>query len=163
VSVSSQADGESAALALERSELREQPESELQELTDIYVARGLTPALARQVAEQLTAKDALSAHARDELGITEQLRARPLQAALASALAFSVGAVLPLLVALIAPIGAVAPAVAVSALVSLALLGAAGARLGGARIWRPVARVTFWGALAMALSALIGAGLGVVV
>ncbi|MGH6951960.1 MAG: VIT1/CCC1 transporter family protein [Vitreimonas sp.] len=163
VSVSSQADGEKAELALERRELREQPESELQELTDIYVARGLTPALARQVAEQLMAKDALGAHARDELGITDQMRARPLQAAAASAAAFASGAALPLLVALITPLPVSPLAVGVSALVFLALLGAAGARLGGARLWRPVARVTFWGALAMAISAAIGSALGVVV
>ena len=163
VSVSSQADGEKAALALERAELREQPESELQELTDIYVSRGLAPELAREVAEQLMAKDALGAHARDELGISEQLRARPLQAALASAAAFASGAALPLLVALIAPPSIAAPVVGLSALVFLALLGAAGARLGGARIWRPVVRVAFWGALAMAISAAIGSALGVVV
>ncbi|MCI0402313.1 MAG: VIT1/CCC1 transporter family protein, partial [Acidobacteria bacterium] len=144
-------------------ELRERPEGELQELTDIYVSRGLAPALARQVAEQLTAKDALSAHARDELGISEHSRARPLQAAFASAAAFASGASLPLLVALAAPLAIAAPAVGVAALAFLALLGAAGARLGGARIWRPVARVTFWGALAMALSAAIGSALGVVV
>lgn len=163
VSVSSQADSEKADLARERAELREQPESELRELTEIYVARGLTPELAREVAQQLTAKDALSAHARDELGISEHLRARPLQAAIASATAFASGAALPLLVAPIVPLSIAAPAVGISALAFLALLGAVSARLGGARIWRPVARVTFWGALAMAASAAIGSALGVVV
>jgi VIT1/CCC1 family predicted Fe2+/Mn2+ transporter len=163
VSVSSQADTEKSDIARETRELRDQPELELEELAGIYAARGLTPELARQVAEQLMAKDALGAHARDELGISEISTARPLQAAIASAAAFAAGALLPLLVALAAPMQAAAPLIAAAALVSLALLGAVGARLGGATIWRPVARVAFWGALAMAISAAIGSALGVVV
>ena len=163
VSVSSQADSEKADLARERAELRDQPEFELRELTEIYVGRGLSRELALQVAEQLTAKDALGAHARDELGITETGRARPLQAAIASAAAFAAGAALPLLALTVAPIQMAGTVVAAAALVFLALLGGVGARLGGARIWRPVWRVAFWGALAMALSAAIGSALGVVV
>ena len=163
VSVNSQADAEKADIARERSELREQPEFELQELTEIYVARGLTPELARQVAQQLTAKNALEAHARDELGITDLAKARPAQAAMASATAFATGAALPLLVVLLAPMSVLAPWVAVASLLFLALLGWAGARAGGAKPLRPVVRVVFWGALAMAATSAIGAALGVAV
>jgi len=143
ISVSSQADTEQADLARERKEHAETPEGELGELTGIYVARGLDPALARQVAEQLTAHDALSAHARDELGITEELSARPVQAALASAATFAVGAALPLVVAVLVPLGMVIPAVAASSLVSLAALGAVAASAGGAGRLRGAVRVTF--------------------
>ena len=162
VSVSSQADAERADLARERAELREQPEFELQELTDIYVSRGLAPDLARDVALQLTAKDALGAHARDELGLSDIAKARPVQAAIASASAFATGAALPLLVVLLSPLSTLPAAVAVSALLFLALLGVAGARAGGARIGKPVLRVVFWGALAMAITAAIGLTIGVI-
>lgn len=161
VSVSSQADSERADVARETRELREQPEAELQELTEIYVSRGLSPDLARQVAVQLTTCDALGAHARDELGISELTKARPVQAALASAAAFSVGAALPLTAALAAPLSATIAIVAAASLVFLGCLGAVGARLGGARPWRAVLRVTFWGALAMAATAAIGSLFGV--
>ncbi len=163
ISVSSQADTEQADLARERKELAETPEAELAELTGIYVARGLDPALARQVAEQLTARDPLAAHARDELGITEELSARPVQAALASAATFAVGAALPLLVAVVVPLGAVIPAVAASSLVSLAALGAVAASAGGAGRLRGAVRVTFWSALAMGLTALVGRAFGTAV
>jgi VIT1/CCC1 family predicted Fe2+/Mn2+ transporter len=162
VSVSSQSDTERADLARERKELSDNIESENEELTQIYVNRGLDPALARQVAQQLMAKDALKAHARDELGISEITAARPVQAALTSALTFSVGAALPLLMAVVSPLGAIVPVVAVTALGFLALLGAIGARAGGANILRAMARVTFWGALAMALTAGIGKVFGTV-
>lgn len=132
-------------------------------MTAIYVARGLTPDLARQVAAQLNAGDALAAHARDELGISEHTQARPVQAALTSALTFSVGAALPLAVALVAPTALMIPAVSAAALAFLALLGWTGARAGGAGPWRPVMRVTFWGALALAATALIGKAFGAVV
>ncbi|MBX3511385.1 MAG: VIT family protein [Hyphomonadaceae bacterium] len=161
VSVSSQSDTENADLARERAELRDQPEFEVEELTSIYVGRGLTPDLARQVAEQLMAKDALGAHARDELGISEITTARPVQAALASAATFSAGAVLPLIAVVVSPREALIPLVAAASLVFLAGLGAAGARAGGAGMWRPVLRVTFWGALAMAITAGVGALFGV--
>ena len=163
VSVSSQADSEAADLAREREELATSPESELEEMTAIYVARGLTPDLARQVALQLNAGDALAAHGRDELGIYEHTQARPVQAALTSALTFSVGAALPLGVTFIAPMPTVIPAVSASALGFLALLGWLGARTGGANPWRPTLRVTFWGALAMAATAVIGKAFGAVV
>lgn len=163
VSVSSQADAERADLARERTELREQPEFELQELADIYIGRGLAPDLAKLVAEQLTAKDALRAHARDELGITDLSRARPVQAALASAASFAAGAALPLAVLLAVPLASAASVVAASALIFLGALGALAARVGGARMTRPVVRVVFWGAFAMAVSAAIGSALGVVV
>jgi len=163
VSVSSQADAQKADLARERAELREQPEFELQELSEIYIARGLAPELAREVAQQLTAKDALAAHARDELGISDLAKARPVQAALASAAAFATGAALPLAVALLSPAAMLGPYVAASALVFLALLGATAARAGGAKMVRPVMRVVFWGALAMAITAAIGTALGVAV
>ncbi len=157
VSVHSQADTESADLARERAELAADPAAEQRELQAIYVARGLAPALAEQVAHQLMQHDALAAHARDELGITEQLGARPVQAALASAASFGVGAALPLAVALLLPGPGLVGWMAGTSLAFLAALGAMAARAGGAP-WRPAtARVTFWGALAMAITA--GAGL----
>lgn len=160
VSVQTQADTENADLAMEKRELHEDPHSELDELTAIYRHRGLEPALARQVAEQLTAHDALDAHARDELGITEELRARPLQAALASAGAFTCGAALPVLTALLAPVQNVATATTVSTLAGLCLTGAMAARAGGASPMRGALRVMFWGALAMAAAAGVGRLLG---
>lgn len=160
VSVQTQADTENADLAMEKRELHEDPHSELDELTAIYRHRGLEPALARQVAEQLTAHDALGAHARDELGITEELRARPLQAALASAGAFTCGAALPVLTALLAPVQNVAMATTVSTLAGLCLTGAMAARAGGASPTRGALRVMFWGALAMAAAAAVGRLLG---
>lgn len=163
VSVSSQADSEAADLARERLELANQPEQEFDEMTGIYVARGLTPELARQVAEQLNAGDALAAHARDELGISEHTTARPVQAALTSAATFSLGAALPLGVVLVAPMAAMVPAISSAALAFLALLGWIGARAGGASPLRPTLRVTFWGALALAATALIGKAFGAVV
>lgn len=163
VSVSSQADTEAADLARERRELDEDIEGEKQELTDIYVERGLDPALARQVAEQLMAHDALGAHARDELGISEISTARPVQAAFASAASFAAGAALPMLAAVLSPQNAVTPVVAVVTLAALFALGVLGARAGGAHPWRAAFRVTFWGALAMAVTAGIGALFGTVI
>ena len=163
VSVSSQADTENADLEQEREELATQGEHELEELARIYVGRGLEAELARQVAGQLMAYDALGAHARDELGISETLTARPVQAALASAGTFALGAALPLLVAVFAPANALIWMVTASSLVFLAMLGAASARTGGAPILPGVVRVTFWGALAMALTAGVGALFGAVV
>jgi VIT1/CCC1 family predicted Fe2+/Mn2+ transporter len=160
VSVSSQADTERADLARERRELADQPEAELQELTAIYVARGVAPELARQVAEQMTAKDAFATHARDELGLADHAAARPVQAALTSALTFSVGAAVPLLIAALAPRATIAIAVSGGSLACLAALGAVGARIGGADVVRPTLRVTFWGAFAMAATAAIGALVG---
>src|SRR5215469_13055501 len=157
VSVSSQADTEHADLEREKRELSENPKSEKEELAQIYVARGVKPGLARQVAQQLMAKDALGAHARDELGISEISTARPIQAALASAATFSVGAAAPLALALISPSRWIVPAVSVCSLVFLAVLGTIGAKAGGANIVKPTIRVTFWGALAMGLTAGIGA------
>jgi VIT1/CCC1 family predicted Fe2+/Mn2+ transporter len=156
VSVSSQSDTEKAELAQERHELATDVEGELRELTQIYVKRGLDQKLARQVAEQLSARDALAAHARDELGISKAMRARPIQAALASAAAFSAGAVIPLLAALLAPIAASVAAVTVTSLLFLVVLGALGAKAGGAPMLPGTLRVTFWGALAMAVTAGIG-------
>lgn len=156
VSVQSQADAEAAALALEKSELRDMPDSELAELTQIYVGRGLEPALARQVAEQLTARDALTAHMRDELGITEELRARPVQAALASAAAFTVGALLPIATTVLAPAGKVAMVTTAATLVGLLLSGGLAARVGGAPVLHGAWRVGFWGAMAMGAAALVG-------
>lgn len=156
VSVQSQADTEHADLALERRELREDPHTELDELAGIYRRRGLTPELAHEVAVQLTAHDALAAHARDELGITEELRARPLQAALASAGAFVVGAILPVLTALLAPYAYVAQITTASTLVGLCITGAMAAHAGGASRLRGALRVVFWGALAMGAAAAIG-------
>lgn len=156
VSVSSQSDSETADLSRERHELSSDPEGELKELAGIYVKRGLTKTLALQVAEQLMASDALGAHARDELGITDLSRARPVQAALASAASFSVGAALPLVMALATPVAHVVETVAIASLLFLALLGYIGARTGGARPLQATIRVTFWGALAMAVTAGIG-------
>lgn len=163
VSVSSQSDTEQADLARERKELNENPGFELDELTEIYVKRGLDQALARQVAQQLMAKDALTTHARDELGISEITTARPIQAALTSAATFSVGAAMPLLMVIVSPVSLLVPIVSAASLGFLALLGAIGARVGGADIPRAMARVTFWGALAMALTAGIGAIVGTAV
>lgn len=160
VSVSSQADAEAAELTRERGELAAQPASELEELAQIYVARGVETALARAVAGQLMAKDALGAHARDELGLSEQSAAHPIEAALASAASFTLGAALPLLIAFLAPAGWIAQAVSGGSLVCLAGLGALGARAGGAGMLRPAARVTFWGACALAVTALIGVLVG---
>jgi len=163
VSVHSQEDTEKAELARERNELATLPEQEREELTEIYVGRGLSRDLAQQVAEQLMAKDALAAHARDELGITETITANPVQAAATSAATFAAGAALPLLTVLIAPTAWLVPAVAVASLFALALLGAIGARTGGAPILPAAIRVTFWGALAMAVTAAIGRLFGTVV
>jgi VIT1/CCC1 family predicted Fe2+/Mn2+ transporter len=163
VSVSSQSDTEEADLARERHELATQEPSEREELARIYVTRGLEPAFARQVAEQLMAHDALGAHARDELGIHELQRARPVQAAVASAATFSIGAALPLLVTLLAPAGMVATAVAAMSLTFLAALGWLAARAGGAPAGVGALRVAVWGALAMAITYGVGALVGVAV
>ncbi|MFZ2293829.1 MAG: VIT family protein [Polaromonas sp.] len=163
VSVHSQADTENADLARERAELAADPIAERRELTAIYVARGLLPDLAQEVAEQLMAHDALGAHARDELGISETLSARPVQAALASAASFAVGAALPLAVTALAPEQGLIPWVSGTSLVFLAVLGAMAARAGGAGILAGAWRVTFWGALAMAITAGVGALFGAVV
>jgi len=160
VSVHSQADTENAELAKERHELRTDSDGEHKELAAIYVSRGLEPALATQVAAQLMAHDALEAHARDELGITEALRARPLQAALASALSFSVGAALPILVVAISPPAVLIPGVFLGALVFLVLLGAMAARVGGASMLTGALRIGFWSALAMAVTAGVGTLIG---
>jgi VIT1/CCC1 family predicted Fe2+/Mn2+ transporter len=162
VSVSSQSDTENADLARERQELTNDPDFEKRELAKIYVSRGVEHGLARKIAEQLMAKDALGAHARDELGISEITTARPVQAALASAGTFSVGAAAPLALAFISPSRWIIPAVAAGSLVFLAALGAIGAKAGGASIVKPTIRVTFWGALAMAVTAGIGAIFGTV-
>jgi VIT1/CCC1 family predicted Fe2+/Mn2+ transporter len=161
VSVSSQADTERADLDRERKELAADPEHEHAEMTAIYVRRGLDEGLASQVATQLMAHDALGAHGRDELGISDTLTARPVQAALASAGTFSVGAVLPLLIVVLVPVSVLMWAVAGSSLLFLALLGSLAARAGGASVLTAAARVTFWGALAMALTAGVGALFGV--
>ncbi|BAV46824.1 nodulin-related integral membrane protein [Mesorhizobium loti] len=163
VSVSSQSDTENADLARERKELRTQPEFEREELAQIYVKRGLETDLARQVADQLMAKDALAAHAHDELGISEMTTARPIQAALTSAATFSVGAAMPLVMVLVSPASMLVLAVSLASLLFLALLGAIGAKAGGANILRATLRVTFWGAFAMALTAGIGALVGTAV
>jgi VIT1/CCC1 family predicted Fe2+/Mn2+ transporter len=160
VSVSSQSDTEKADIARERKELETQPEAELDELMQAYTDRGLTPELAQQVAIQLTSRNALEAHARDELGIVEHMEARPIQAALTSAATFSIGAALPLLIAAIAPPSILPYAVAISSLLLLAFLGAIGAKAGGASVLKATVRVTFWGALAMAITAGIGALVG---
>ena len=162
VSVSSQADTEKADLARERRELEENEEFERKELATIYVNRGLEPALAQQVADQLMAHDALSAHARDELGLTEIHSARPIQAALASASTFAVGAALPLALAWFGPRALMVPTVAAGSLLFLAALGGLAARVGGANMAVGAGRVTFWGALAMAATALIGKLFGTV-
>lgn len=163
VSVHSQADTEKADLARERAELDADPVAERRELTAIYVTRGLAPDIAQQVAEQLMAHDALGAHARDELGISETLSARPVQAALASAASFAVGAVLPLAVTALAPAQGLIAWVSVTSLVFLAVLGAMAARAGGAGVLTGAWRVTFWGALAMAITAGVGALFGALV
>lgn len=161
VSVSSQADTEAADLARERQELASDPEGELAELTGIYVSRGLAPPLARQVAEQLMQHDALGAHARDELGISEIVTARPVQAALASAATFAIGAALPIVAAFLSPVSVLSIVVSVMSVVFLGLLGGASAHAGGAPVVKAVARVTFWGVLAMAITAGIGTLFGV--
>lgn len=163
VSVSSQADTEAADLARERGELATQPRFEREELARIYMDRGLETGLAHQVADQLMAKDALGAHARDELGISEVTAARPVQAALTSAVTFSVGAALPLLAVVAAPQALIIPAVSATSLVCLAALGAVGARAGGANVWKAMARVTLWGILALVVTAGIGRLFGTVV
>ena len=160
VSVSSQADTESADLAREREELRTDPTAELEELAGIYIKRGLDKDLAHQVAQALTAKDALGAHARDELGISEITTARPVQAAISSAITFSIGAAMPLLAVILSPRDVLLYAVVVASLLYLAALGALGARTGGAQILRATGRVTFWGAFAMAVTAGIGLLIG---
>ena len=161
VSVSSQADTERADVARETQELATQPEAELDELAGIYARRGLDPELARTVAVQLMARDALAAHARDELGISVAGAARPVQAAFTSAATFAVGAALPLAAAALSPLSVLVPAVSVSAILFLALLGGVGARAGGAPVGKAVARVTFWGGVAMAITAGVGAIFGV--
>jgi VIT1/CCC1 family predicted Fe2+/Mn2+ transporter len=163
VSVSSQSDTEKADLARERAELESDPEGEALELTNIYVDRGLSPTLAIQVAQQLMAKDALGTHARDELGISIATAARPAQAALTSALTFTVGAAMPLLAAWLSPQNLLTLTVSVASLIFLAVLGAIGSRKGGSNIWVGVARVGFWGAVAMAVTAGVGAAFGTVV
>jgi VIT1/CCC1 family predicted Fe2+/Mn2+ transporter len=163
VSVSSQSDTEEADLARERAELEEQPEFELEELADIYAARGVEKPLAREVARQLMAKDALGAHARDELGISEITTARPVQAAITSAITFAAGAILPLLAVIFSPTVWLIYSVPAATIVFLALLGALGAQAGGANLLLGAARVAFWGALAMAITAGIGAIFGQVV
>lgn len=163
VSVSSQADTEQADLARERKELATDVDAELAELASIYQSRGLEPALAKQVAQQLMAHDALGAHARDELGFTESMTARPVQAALASAGSFTAGAALPLLVVLLAPESSLVVVVSAVSLVFLAVLGMLAARAGGSPMLKAAVRVTFWGALAMALTALVGSVFGTVV
>ncbi len=156
VSVSSQADTERSDLTRERQELASAPDAELQELTGIYVARGVDPETARRVAEQMTAFDALATHARDELHITEMTTARPVVAALTSAATFTTGAALPLILAAILPLSMMAAGEAAGSILFLALLGAVGAIAGGSKPWKPVARVVFWGTLAMAITAGIG-------
>ena len=156
VSVSSQSDTETADMAREKLELATQPEHELAELAGIYESRGLSPELAKQVAIELTAFDALGAHSRDELGIFEHTRARPIQAALSSAAAFAVGAALPVLLVFLAPAAILTPLIFGATIVALGGLGMLAAQLSGASRWRGAARVTFWGAIAMVSSALIG-------
>lgn len=163
VSVSSQADTENADLARERTELAASPEAERRELAGIYESRGLSPELALQVADQLTAHDALGAHARDELGMSEMTLARPLQAAMASAAAFAIGASLPLMLVVFLPLKVLSLAVAGSSLLLLLVLGGIAAQLGGAPLWRGAARVGFWGAVAMACTALAGKFFGAAV
>ncbi|WP_437191715.1 VIT1/CCC1 transporter family protein [Planctomicrobium sp. SH527] len=161
VSVSSQSDTEQADIARETKELATDHEFEREELAGIYVKRGLTPALAKQVAEQLMAHDALATHARDELGISDLTTARPVQAAFASAATFAVGAALPLATALLSPANTLIPVVVVSSIFFLALLGGFGAHAGGAPVLKAAVRVTFWGALAMGLTAGVGALFGI--
>jgi VIT1/CCC1 family predicted Fe2+/Mn2+ transporter len=163
VSVSSQSDTEHADLAREKRELSSDPEFEREELAQVYVCRGLEAGLAREVAKQLMSKDALGAHARDELGISDISTARPVQAALASAASFTVGAAAPLALVLVSPASILIPGVSAGSLVFLALLGAIGAKAGGAGTLMPTIRVTFWGAFAMGLTAAIGAVFGKIV
>jgi len=163
VSVSSQSDTERADLEREKTELATMPEAELQELAGIYEGRGLTPDLARQVAQQLTAHDALAAHARDELGMADMTQARPLQAALSSAASFTVGAAVPLIAAMAVAVQSVTLTTTLVSLLALASLGALSARTGGAPVARAVMRVTFWGAVAMAATALVGTLFGTTV
>ena len=163
VSVSSQADTEEADLAREKAELEASPEAEHAELTGIYIARGVNQDTAKDVAAQLMAKDALAAHAHDELAITGHTEAKPIQAAITSAVTFTAGAALPLLLVVVSPIANLVPIVAIASLVFLALLGAVGAKAGGAAIGRATWRVSFWGALAMAITAGIGAIVGTAV
>ena len=163
VSVSTQSDTEQADLETERLALEESPEEEHEELSQIYADRGVEIGLARQVATQLMEHDSLAAHARDELGISETVGTRPVQAALTSAATFSLGAILPLIALALSPVSQVIPAVSVASLVSLALLGATSARAGGADVVRAATRVTLWGALAMGVTAGIGALLGTIV
>jgi len=163
VSVSSQSDTEQADLARERAELATQPEFEREELARICIERGVSSDLAHQVADQLMAKDALGAHARDELGISEVTTARPIQAALTSAATFSVGAAMPLAMVVLMPRPSLVLGVSIASLLFLAVLGAVGARAGGSNVMKATLRVTFWGALAMALTAGIGALFGTVV
>ncbi len=163
VSVHSQADSEEAELALERTELKTDNAGEHRELAAIYVECGLTPALAKEVADQLMAHDALGAHARDELGISETMRARPIQAALASAASFAGGAAMPLIVAAFAPVSSAFVLISVTSLLFLAALGALAAYVGGAKVLQGAIRVTFWGALAMGVTAGIGRLLGTIV
>ena len=160
VSVSSQSDTEEADMARERKELAEQPAAELDELSKIYEARGVEPALARKVAEQMMAKDAFAAHARDELGIAAHTVARPVQAALTSAATFAAGASFPLAVAMLSAASHIAWIVSLACLFGLAALGAIGARAGGAGVMKPTLRVVFWGAVAMAATAAIGSLVG---
>ena len=161
VSVCSQADLEAADLDREREELVEDPKGELRELREIYVARGLTPELAQQVAEQLTAHDALGAHARDELGITDTMAAQPLTAAITSALSFAIGAIVPLMVMLLMPSGPVLYGMVLASLLALSVLGVVAARVGGANLYVGAARVVFWGAAAMGATAAVGHWFGV--
>ena len=163
VSVSSQADAEKADIERERRELEADPEAEIRELTQIYVQRGLKPPLAKEVALELTAHDALKAHARGELGLSESHRARPAQAAAASAFTFALGALLPLLAALASPPGTALLVVAASSLVALAVLGVLAAFAGGSSLLTSAARVTFWGAIGMSATALIGRLVGAVI
>lgn len=160
VSVSSQADTEQADLIRERRELARAPEQETAELAVIYETRGVTPEVARLVAEQMMAHDALGAHMRDELGLSEEFSARPVQAALSSAAAFTTGAIVPVIVAVAAPRGVVGIMVSATALIMLALLGVIGARVGGARIGPAVLRIIFWGVVAMSVTGAIGYLLG---
>ena len=163
VSVSSQADIERSALAREREELAADEHGELAELAAIYVGRGLTPALAAQVAQQLTARGPLAAHVQDELGMSDATNARPLQAALTSLVTFAAGALLPVVIAGVAPQGSLAPIMTAGTLVLLAVLGAVAARVGGATMWRGALRVGFWGALAMGVAELVGRVFGAIV
>jgi VIT1/CCC1 family predicted Fe2+/Mn2+ transporter len=163
VSVSAQSDSEAAELERERRELRDYPEAELTELAEIYQARGLDADLAKQVAEQLTEHDALGAHMRDELNITEVTAARPVQAAFASAISFAVGAAFPLIVAILAPAGSEIIAVGIATVLTLATLGGLGAKAGGSGIVKGATRVVFWGVLAMAATAVVGSLFGTMV